>query len=239
MLIEHSHGGFKVIKVMDLDNDTDADLIVGGGGYLVWHENDGQLQFTEHIIIEDFDDTNSAEAVDMDGDGDMDIVASAFGYYYQYLGDVSWFENDGAQNFMKRTIDSDIQGANSVLVEDFDRDGDLDVAAGAWLHREIVLYENTGNQVFVKHVFTDGFEYPYALDSVDMDGDGDMDILGATDDFRGSSESNELAWYENNGTFDFPKHLIEMNMMESVVSKREIWMVMAIWISPVRVLIPA
>ncbi len=205
--------GATYIKASDIDIDGDIDLVAvaDSSDVLAWFENDGEYQFTMHNIQLYFDGANSVDVADIDGDNDLDIVATAFGSYHLYHGEVSWFENDGQQNFTKQDIDMDIRGANSGIAIDIDNDGDCDVVAGAWDSHQVILYENDGQGNFEKHIFNGELENVYALDVVDFDSDGDLDVLGSGTSFMSVGLSDELTWFENTGSPLFLKHEIEIN----------------------------
>lgn len=61
-------------------------------------------------------------AADVDSDGDMDVLSTTMNTY------ITWWENDGSQNFTNHTIESgSLVGAVSVYATDIDSDGDVDV----------------------------------------------------------------------------------------------------------------
>ncbi|KPJ48245.1 MAG: hypothetical protein AMJ41_05335, partial [candidate division Zixibacteria bacterium DG_27] len=77
----------------DLDLDGDMDVLGtnqsnGGDNKVRWWENDGQQNFTEHIISSYFYGAHSGSAADIDGDYDLDVLACA--YYGKHI---SWWEN--------------------------------------------------------------------------------------------------------------------------------------------------
>ena len=128
---EHSIGAnvdAACVYASDLDLDGDVDVIGTDwdGGRIIWYENDGDENFTEHIVDNNFDIASSAYSIDIDHDGDIDLAASAM------VGDeVAWYENDGSQNFTKHIIDDFFDGARFVDVIDLDCDGDVDVLGTA------------------------------------------------------------------------------------------------------------
>ena len=73
----------------DLDGDGDLDAATCGHyetGVVAWYENDGQANFTKHVI-----DVNQGSydmrAEDMDGDGDLDFLIAG-----HWTGNVVWYE---------------------------------------------------------------------------------------------------------------------------------------------------
>ena len=77
--------------------------------FVNWYENDGYGTFTQRSISTTgmSEITNTIIAVDLDQDNDIDIVAYARGG----TGTLSWFENDGEENFtqhIKRCMYADL-----------------------------------------------------------------------------------------------------------------------------------
>jgi hypothetical protein len=56
---------------------------------IIWWENDGDQDFTEHTIAGDFDWACAVYATDIDGDGDIDILGAA-----GIADDITWWESD-------------------------------------------------------------------------------------------------------------------------------------------------
>ena len=66
-----------------------------------------QLEFAHHTITDSADDARSVYGIDLDSDGDMDVLSAC------YSGDnISWYENDGNQNFSSHVITDSTYGAN-------------------------------------------------------------------------------------------------------------------------------
>ena len=69
---------------------------------------------------------NSVFSIDVDGDGDIDLLSAS-----QTDDSITWYENDGSQNFTAHTIASDADGALGVHAVDLDGDGDIDVLSAS------------------------------------------------------------------------------------------------------------
>ncbi len=101
------------IHPVDFDRDGDTDLVVSLLGLLyptlakigsvVIFENDGEMQFTRHDILENTTRVSDARAGDLDNDGDLDILAVQFGYVD---GETRWLENLGHWEFKSHIIQS-------------------------------------------------------------------------------------------------------------------------------------
>jgi hypothetical protein len=199
-------GGARDVYAADVDGDGDVDIL--GATYnaqvpynnynIIWWENDGSENFTEHIIDDDFSGASSVYATDVDGDGDVDILGAARG-----SDEITWWQNDGNENFIEHTIDNNFDGAYDVYATDLDGDGDVDILGAAQNADDIVWWENDGSQDFTRNNITmpyyqlDGARSVYATD---VDGDGDIDVLGAAGDYGiDGPENGSITWWENTG----------------------------------------
>ncbi|MCP3684243.1 MAG: T9SS type A sorting domain-containing protein [bacterium] len=193
--------GANSVFAIDLDGDNDVDVL-GTAGYaydITWWENDGNQNFTWRTINVDYYGARSVYAIDLDGDGDVDVLGAA-SYYIGGSEDITWWENDGNQNFTRHSIDASFGEARSVHAIDLDNDNDVDVlGAGS----KIVCWENDGNQNFTKHII-DG-NPAYSVCAIDLDGDNDVDVLGA------AYIANDITWWENDGSQNFTEHTIDGN----------------------------
>ncbi len=105
--------------VYDVNNDGHLDIIWGGllvPQKLYWYENDGNQNFSEHIIGSNSSTITGFKIGDLDNDNDIDIFIKG-----------KWYKNDGNQNFNLETfnVSTPIKSAN-VTLWDLDSDGDLD-----------------------------------------------------------------------------------------------------------------
>lgn len=128
-----------VVKVIDLENDGDLDVIIGSNAlpgkfgedainYI--YRNDGKGQFND-ITAEFSDEFRRAglitdiQVADLDGNGFEDLVA--VGTWMP----VTVFMNDG-KSFSPRIIPNTEGWWRTLEIADFDKDGDLDLVAGNW-----------------------------------------------------------------------------------------------------------
>ncbi|MDP8206539.1 MAG: carboxypeptidase regulatory-like domain-containing protein [Candidatus Electryonea clarkiae] len=159
-----------------------------------------QITFTEHVVSDQFGGAHSAWAADIDSDGDIDILGTA-----QNDDDLTWWENDGAQNFEEHIISDNFDVARYAVTSDLDGDGDIDVLAAAWGAGDIAWFENDGDQDFTEHTIAGNFNGASAVYAADVDGDGDIDVLGS------ASNADDITWWENDGDQDFTEHTINGN----------------------------
>ena len=61
-----------------------------------------------------------------------------------------------------------------------------------------------GSIRFTENLIMEGYAYPFGISAVDIDLDGDLDLTSADAD-----DHNKLYWFENDGTGDFKRHLIQ------------------------------
>ena len=112
---------------------------------------------------------------------------------------VSWYENDGNENFTKHNI-STVNNPEYVYAADIDKDGDIDVIAA--FYKAVVLYENDGNENFTAYTIetseTDG---AYSIYVIDINGDEKLDIVS-------TFWNDKVIWSENFGDSNINKHPI-------------------------------
>jgi len=190
--------------VLSFDVDSDGDMDIVSSSWLdnkiAWYENDGNQNFTQHIIYTNATGASWLAAEDMDGDDDIDVLSTSM------VDDrIYWYENDGMGNFTTHVVDSIVNttdwGKFSVFAYDVDGDDDMDVLSGSWDSPAIKWHKNDGNQNFTAHIVDNPGQRSHVI-AKDVDGDGDADILSA------SQLSHTVAWYENDGDENFTTHII-------------------------------
>lgn len=133
------------INYVDLDQDGDIDLLgtwKSNTGHnndkFVWYKNDGNQNFSIHIINDDFNsysrNAHFIETSDIDNDGDIDIIGT------NTLTGYVWFENNGNQNFTPRFVAVDNSSATMCFAVDIDNDGDFDIIGSR--HSQIEWFQN-------------------------------------------------------------------------------------------------
>lgn len=181
------HGGVSPMPFGDIDGDNDNDIVSGQAWYENIHGNG--IEWEEHKNIDFGEDHIYGIAVktwvvDMDHDGDIDFVQSEAD-----LPDarVAWFENDGKGNWTRHMIKDKGSGQDfhSLIVADFDNDGDWDVCSGggplSTQSHKMYIWENTARKgknpksdKWEEHIIA---EMPcHEAVGGDVDGDGDIDI---------------------------------------------------------------
>ena len=189
----------------DVDSDQDTDIIVscceGGSNRMGWIENLGNLLFTDHIVISNWPQANSAYALDINRDGFMDLLGTSSGRETG-TGEIAWFENDSNQVFTKHTIYTNSNRPSCAVALDLDFDQDVDIIASVCIINQIIWIENTGNEVFVPNPIGYGFSRGLTIDTTDFDNDGDIDVLAS------AINNDKIVWLENNGAQSFTQRTI-------------------------------
>jgi hypothetical protein len=197
--------GARMAVPADLDGDGDVDLVAALelADEVAWYENiDGQGGFAPRQLISSAVNGPRAVAVaDLDGDLDLDVASVSV------VDDtVAWYENtDGLGSFGPIQIISTAPDFPvAVVAVDLDGDTDLDLATVSELDDRVSWYENTDGLGSFSggQVITTAGDYPVQVVAANLDGDADMDLLVA------SSNDDEVAWLENDGSASFSRSVI-------------------------------
>jgi hypothetical protein len=140
----HPNWGSSGIQTVDLDKDGDLDVLMTHGDTfddqilkpyhgIQWLENRGTYPFVEHNLA-NLAGVHRAQAADMDGDGDLDVVACALVSSEEpataALPAVVWLEQVKPGIFERHTLEVGLPQHATLDVQDFDRDGDVDIVVG-------------------------------------------------------------------------------------------------------------
>ena len=219
--------------IVDFDQDGLLDILVAelgtfgpsetDRGGIVWFRQlppqKGQARAFEKIqLLSGLGRVAALRSGDLDGDGDVDLAIGMFGLLAS--GKVMWVENHGPQGTTGaiglKLHDLDVRpGATDLAIQDFNKDGHLDVLAVLGQHfEEVMIYANQGNRQFSpKRVF----QAPnpdwgmMRAATADLDNDGDVDIVVANGDVMDTPTPkyfHGIRWYENVGDFTFKEHLL-------------------------------
>jgi hypothetical protein len=185
----------------DLDGDGDMDIAVAGSyGMMRYLNTNGQGTFGNRLLVE----TNNYHAVstkiaDLDGDGDKDLI------YMGTIGQTSsstflgWSKNtNGLGTFGSIQIISTLVATpKSLIIADFDADGDIDIASSAQGNGGVIAwYENTdGHGAFAntQQIVSQTSNSPFHIVAADMDNNNTVDIVSI------SNIDNKISWHKNRG----------------------------------------
>ena len=204
---------------IDLDGDSDIDLIVGDGhGNIAYFENTGTATtpgFTQrsgaanpfvNIMMGPW---STLALADLDGDGDSDLAVGTND------GDIPYYENTGTElnpEFALRTgtsspLNNIVAGSyNSPVFADVDNDDDFDLVVG---NRDggILYFENTGTTTEPGFTPRTDFDNPFhatvtgfwiGLEFADLNDDGHPDLIVGNDD-------GIIHYFENTSSQESPE----------------------------------
>ncbi len=173
------------------DNDQQVDLIA-----LDYFGNDlqflkgGENSFESRRHLFDLRGPIWGEIADCEGDGDIDFAVASLSTA-QTPG-ISIFKNDGSGNFRSTTVLGDNIPIRSIVWEDVDKDGMVDLVASSFPSDkfELVIYkaDSSGDFRIASHSMLKDYSHYFQLR--DLDSDGDLDAILVQPFFR--VQSNEL-----------------------------------------------
>lgn len=186
-------GAIKTITE-DINQDGLIDILVlmtQGNEAVYYFENlgKGEFKLTPWLTLPPVYGSSDFEWVDINGDGFKDIIIASgdngdFSLIRKPYHGVRIFINDGKFHFSETQFLA-LQGASAIEVDDFDSDGDMDIAVIANFadfsketQRGFVLYDNLGDLNFSPFISnkTDIGRW-LVMEKGDFDSDGDMDII--------------------------------------------------------------
>lgn len=122
--------GSRIVTIADLDGDGDVD-VVGSSYYdssLRWFENNGQGEFTPHLISAAVNEGQGVTVADIDNDGKPDVISASSGD-----NTIAVFKNIDKGVFceIKEVVDDQAIGARTVVASDLNGDGWIDLASAS------------------------------------------------------------------------------------------------------------
>ncbi|MEL6812132.1 MAG: VCBS repeat-containing protein [Bacteroidota bacterium] len=180
--------------IRDMNNDGHPDIVAlfaqGDEGIDIFY-NDGAANFSRDRVLSFSPSMGGSfmNLIDYNQDGFMDIIYTAgdnadYKPIMKPWHGVYVFTNDGNNNFIE-TLFLHLNGAYNAIADDFDADGDMDIAAISffpdWVHspeESFVYFQNNGKENFSMSTFPEVNKGRWVvMDGSDYDNDGDMDLI--------------------------------------------------------------
>ena len=210
-VLDKRHGTIHV-PVIDLNGDGRLDfvaLISQEYETIVAFLNQGDLKFRPEVLHDTRDPSfgsSGIQLVDLDADGDTDVLYTngdtLDSFYIKPYHGIQWLENTGGFPFKEHRLLA-MPGVSRAVAGDLDGDGDLDIAATAYLPLNITnrfdirglestLWMERTESGWTPRSLEKGRLDKLALDLADLDGDGDLEIV--TPRFTGASSASQNAF---------------------------------------------
>lgn len=188
------------MRVADFDNDEDWDIVgIIGKNLFLW-TNDGTNQFTRVTLSFNLDTVNDLRIGDIDADNLLEVLITE-----PNEDDITLFLNNG-NSFSNGSVDLNLDRVQSAVFNDINGDGKMDVLATGRDADEVVWYAAEDGFSYPNINTKDTIDYTFAgataVGASDLDGDGDVDVVAT------SITQNIIAYFENDGTQNFTKHII-------------------------------
>lgn len=198
-----------IIKDYNKDGFNDIFVLMAQGDEgIFYYENSGEGTFVEKRVLtfSPLNGSQNIELVDFNNDGHDDIVyvcgdnADKTPILKNYHG-IYIYLNDGNFNFEQNYF-YPLNGAYKTLANDYDLDGDLDIAAISHFpdyrdrpEESFVYLENKGDLTFEDFTFPQSSKGRWmVMDAGDIDSDGDIDIaLGSFVFFLAKGDTTGLS----------------------------------------------
>lgn len=168
------------MEAIDVDNDTDMDVVYGldGRDSVRIKYNDGSGNFDSTVTMPTGDRPYYMASGFFNDDAYTDFV---IGNYYENT--ISVFINNGDGTFADSVNYANTVPVRCIDVADLDNDGRPEILTSSRNNNQVSVYPNNGDGTFgTRQDYY--FYYPTEIMGHDMDGDGNTDILiGSTEGF--------------------------------------------------------
>ncbi|MBH31947.1 MAG: hypothetical protein CMG71_08215 [Candidatus Marinimicrobia bacterium] len=187
--ITGGHSNIQKIILLDIDGDSNIDIVTSGSNKVYWFKNDGSGNFTRSQVYSGSSTMYGLYVIDLDGDGHKDILSASDGN-----DEVAWHKNSGTNpiTWTKHVISSSAQGARSVYAINMDGDGDIDVLSASPNDGKIAWYENSGANppAWTEHQIGTGLSADMYVAAGDLDNDGLVDVIASGNDLTIFTKGN-------------------------------------------------
>jgi len=211
-VLENTIAPFTNFTIIDFDGDNDFDIITNSildSGKVSWFEKNDDNSFTEHLVSIEDDNIIDVIAKDFDFDGDIDILTASS----DSLGIDRikiYLNEDNNLNFTTIIITTnELTNLKSIFISDLNADNILDILSASG---DVSCFINNGVYSFNRNIILPNEKYvdsPTSVISIDLDNDGDNDIVSS------SAKDNKIAWYENDGQYNFTQKIISINIINA------------------------
>ena len=199
-------------SLVNLDGDSDLDLLIGRCGDLVWYRNNGPIANpTWTRMVDGYQGIGGSCAVspglgDWDNDTDLDLI---IGHHW---GELGFYRNDGPPSWTAQDIKFpfELLGDSAPALSDWDNDNDFDMLVGQ-AHGDIHQYTNVGTPTHPDWrddgiLFTLPWtNHPHAFPSfADIDDDDAPELFIGEGGWQGAGAGGNIHYYDNIGTPSMP-----------------------------------
>jgi hypothetical protein len=187
-LISHVNSSVSAFATADYDANGTVDVAIGWSDGCRVYANNGAGIFAERWATSSGAGCNAIAWGDYDGDGDQDLAADigAEGWHVYRLGGGTFV--DAFDSHADLTPPLTLTATTHLAWFDYDRDGDLDIAASHYKTASstpgpdaVRVYRNSGGSFSVAWESVPGPHYTRGIAVGDYDGDGDDDIAEAAE----------------------------------------------------------
>lgn len=163
------------LTVVDLDGDAFTDLVLTDDRGQVWALlSDGQGRFRQIASMGMGRKKAPAAVGDFNGDGTTDLLIVS---KKARAGALTLLANNGAGGFVTTPLPVTLPVLGPLLAADFDRDGNMDVAAGFKNGWAILYNDGAGPTRAVPTALAKSFKNVTSFTAADFDEDGWFDVL--------------------------------------------------------------
>ncbi len=198
----------------DMNGDRKLEIVslvsAGAEGVYQYQHESGNVVEKQLISFPPSYGSNSMKLADWDDDGDLDIFITQGdnGDYDPVLKPyhgIRIYENKGMDRFQE-VLFYPMHGASGIEIQDFDLDGDLDIAAISFFPNwqaeatiDFIYLENVDGKLRnTSPTMPGGLSRWLVMESGDFDGDGDSDIVLGSHYFKYAvPDSTVEAWRKN------------------------------------------
>jgi hypothetical protein len=142
------------IYTADLNGDDFLDLAICNGDdvHITVFINDKLGGFDNASTYYAAGEPGHMTGADFDNDGDIDLALCIAGSLFDHANWISILENDGNGSFAFPVTYETDESPYTVVTDDFNKDGSMDIATANYWNRTISVLINNGNGSFPNHV---------------------------------------------------------------------------------------